>query len=249
MLKRPILLPLGLCFVLSAQAAARTWSDSTGYYRVEADLIGFSETTVVLKKEKDELVAVPIARLSQEDRAYVQSKEAAEHSRRSADVMQTWTMASGLKVVGKVVDYGRREITVQRRRGKTYVNERLLDNLPEIYQRMLPKIVEHFEKTEIEDARELDSWVMGLRGKPRMFTCEGVILELENGDEYAVPFFLFSEDDLRVLRPGSERGLAGGADPADQEQESFLLQAQAQAYQQDRRVNQQIAVMQFQMQG
>ncbi len=249
MLNRPILLSLGLWAVFAALAYGRTWTDSTGYYRVEADLIGFSETTAVLKKENDHLVAVPLAKLSEEDRAYLQSKDAAEVSRRSAGAMQTWSMASGLKVIGKVVDYGRRDITVQRRRGKTYVNERLLDNLPEVYQRMLPKIVSHFENTEVEGMPEFNSWVMRLRGEPRTFTCEGVILELENGDEYGVPFFLFSEDDLKILTPGWERWLAAGTDRANQEQESFLLQTQAQAYQQDQRVNQQIAMMQLQMQG
>ena len=44
-----------------------------------------------------------------------------------------------------------------------------------------------------------------LRGEPRTYTCEGVVLELENGDEYGVPFFFFSEDDLKTLSPGWQR--------------------------------------------
>ena len=129
------------------------------------------------------------------------------------------------------------------------MNDRLFDNLPEVYQKMLPKIVEHFEKTQIDDKRAFDAWVMKLRGEPRTFTCEGVLLELENGDEYGVPFFFFSKDDLKVLQPGWERWLAAEKDRAKQEQESFLLQSQAQAYQQDRMANQQVAMMQLQMQG
>ena len=135
----------------------------------------------------------------------------------------------------------RKDVTIQQRRGKTYVNDRLFDNLPEVYQRMLPKLVAHFEKTQIDDKRGFDSWVMKLRGEPRTFTCEGVMLELENGDEYGVPFFFFSEDDLKILQPGWQRWLAAEKDRAKQEQESFLLQTQAQAYQQDRMANQQIA--------
>ena len=38
--------------------------------------------------------------------------------------LQTWTMQGGLKVVGRVVDYVRRDLTVQRRRGKIYANGR-----------------------------------------------------------------------------------------------------------------------------
>ena len=128
--------------------------------------------------------------------------------------MQTWTMASGLKVVGRVVDYARKDVTIQQRRGKTYVNDRLFDNLPQVYQRMLPKLVAHFEKTQIDDKRGLDSWVMKLRGEPRTFTCEGVMLELENRDEYGVPFFFFSEADLKVLQPGWQRWVAAPDGPA-----------------------------------
>ncbi|HBO45404.1 MAG TPA: hypothetical protein DD670_16025 [Planctomycetaceae bacterium] len=230
-------------------ADGRTWTDSTGNYQVEADLIAFSETTVVLKKKDNSLVAVPVDKLSENDRGYLKSKEANELFRRSADAKQTWTLASGLEVVGKVVDFGRRDVTIQRRRGTIFVNDRRFDNLPEVYQKMLPKIVSHFEKTEIKDQRGLESWVMTLRGEPRTFTCEGVMLELENGDEYGVPFFLLSSGDVNILQPGWQRWLAAEKDRLQREHESFLLQSQAQAYQQDRLMNQQIAMMQLQMQG
>jgi hypothetical protein len=247
--QRAVLLTFAVWLALPILADARTWTDATGYYRVEADLIAFDGATAVLKKENRQLVAVPIDKLSKEDRAYLQSKDVFEQARRSADATQTWTMASGLKVVGRVVDYARKDVTIQQRRGKTYVNDRLAANLPEVYQKMLPKLVAHFEKTPIDDQRGLDAWVAKLRGQPRTFTCEGVLLELENGDEYGVPFFFFSKDDLKILQPGWERWQATEKDRARQEQESFLLQSQAQAYQQDRMANQQIAMMQLQMQG
>lgn len=232
-----------------APADGRTWTDSTGYYRVEADLIAFNDTTVVLKKENGQLVALPIDKFSKDDQAYLKSTEVGDQARRSAGTVQTWTLASGLKVVGRVVDYGRKGVTIQQRRGKTYVNDRLFDNLPEVYQRMLPKVVAHFEKTETDDRRGFDLWAMRLRGESRTFTCEGVVLALENGDEYGVPFFLFSEADQKILRPGWERWLAADKDRGRKEQESFLLQTQAEAYQQNQVINQQIALMQLQMQG
>jgi hypothetical protein len=244
-----VLLVSAVWLAMAAAADGRTWTDSTGAYRVEADFIGFNDATVVLKRENHQLAAIPIAKLSAADRDYLKSKEAVDQAHRSADAVQTWTMASGLKVVGRVVDYARKDITIQQRRGRTYVNDRLLDNLPEVYQKMLPAIVAHFEKTPIPDRRALDAWVMKLRGEPRTFTCEGVLLELENGDEYGVPFFFFSEADLKILQPGWQRWLAGEKDRAKHEQESLLLQTQAQAYQQDRRASQQIAMMQLQMQG
>ena len=249
MRQHAVLLVLVLWLGLSALAGGRTWTDSTGAYRLEADLIGFDEASVVLKKDDHQLVAFPIDKLSPEDRAYLKSKDAADHARRSADAMQTWTMVSGLKVIGRVVDYARKGVTIQQRRGKTYVNDRLFDNLPQVYQRMLPQLVAHFEKTQIDDKRGLDSWVMKLRGEPRTFTCEGVMLELENRDEYGVPFFFFSEADLKVLQPGWQRWVAAQTDRLSQEQQSFLLQQQAKAYQQDRLAQQQIAMLQLQLQA
>jgi hypothetical protein len=75
------------------------------------------------------------------------------------------------------------------------------------------------------------------------------MMELENGDEYAIPFIFFSDQDLNVLRPGWERWLASDENTTYRQREDFLLRAQAQAYQQDRRVDQQIAAMQLIMSG
>ena len=241
-----------MCFVLagiSTSANGRIWTDSTGNYRLEATLLGFDDTTVVLKRESRHLVAVPIDKLSKEDRAYLESKEVAEQSRQSADGMQTWTMASGLKVIGRVANYAKKDVTFQRRYGKIYVNDRLFDNLPDVYQKMLPKLVAHFEKTEIDGKQGLETWAKKLRDEPRTYTCEGVLLVLENGDEYGVPFFFFSAEDQKLLHPGWERWLAADKDRSKQEHEGFLLQQQAQAYQQDRESKQQIAMMQLQMEG
>ena len=252
-----------LCFILllvpavAQEAKARKWSDSTGKYAIEADLIGASDDMVILQrtnKDKD-LVAMPLDKLSDKDREYLQSKEATESVRRAADRQQTWTMRSGLKVIGRVVEYGRRNLTIQRRRGKLYVNDRLLSNYADLQQKMLPKIVAHFEQIDIEDEKDLDKWVITkLKGEARTYGVEGVIMELENGDEYGVPFFFFSDDDLRVLEPGWHRWLAAdkareaeAEAKADKERESFMLQAQAQAYQRDRQVAQQMKMMELEL--
>jgi hypothetical protein len=222
----------------------RLWTDATGHYTVEADLIAFNEDQVILQRADRELAEVKISKLSRADREYLKSKEAKDLAQQLQDKMQVWTMRSGLKVRGRVVDYARRDLTLQRRRGKIYVNDRLFDNLPEVYRIMLPKIVAHFEKNGIETAKELESWLVRQRGQPRTFTCEGVLLELENGDEYAVPFFFFSEKDLQVLEPGWQQWLA--AHQHDQRDEhAFMLQTLAAAYQQGRQADRQIARMQL----
>jgi hypothetical protein len=240
-----ILLPI------AAQAPkARTWTDSTGKYSFTGDLVGYSDDTVIVQrtnKEKD-LVAMAIDKLSPTDQEYLKSKEGAESVRRSADKQQAWTMRNGLKVLGRVVEYGRRELTIQRKRGKLYVNDRPLSNYHDLQQRVMARIVAHFENEMIEDEKDLEKWANSkLKGDSRTYTVEGVMMELENGDVYGVPFFFFSEEDLAVLDPGWRRWLAADsardqANKAQQqkEREELMLRATAEAYQRDRQVNQQI---------
>jgi hypothetical protein len=249
MTHRAALLALAVSLAFPVVAHGRTWTDSTGNYSIDADMIAFNDATIVLKKKNRQLVAVPIDKLSKEDQKYLASKEAADQMLHDANAVQTWTMRSGLKLIGRVVDYGVRDVTVQRRYGKIYVNDRRLDNLPEVYQKMLPKIIENFEKIKLDDKRALDAWAAKLQGDSATFTCEGVLLELDNGDAYGIPFFFFSDADQRILKPGWDRWVAADKDQAKRKQERLLLRSQAQAYQQDRMMNQQIALMQLQMQG
>ena len=195
-----------LCFAVlltaAAPAEAREWKDATGMYTLEADLVGFDRDTVVLQRKNKELGSIAIDQLSKEDQEYLKSKEAQEIHSNNLETNQTWTLASGTQVLGKVVDYDRRDVTVQRRRGRIYVDDTLYDNLPQIYRQMLLRVIAHEENIEMPDRAALDLWVRSLRGQPRTYHLEGVVLELPNGNEYAVPFFLFAEKDQELLRSG-----------------------------------------------
>ena len=225
---------------LGAEPITRTWTDATGMYKVKADLVAYSDTTAVLMKEGHELVSVTIEQLSKEDQEYLKSKEAEAQTNGAADDLHTWTFKNGLKVNGRVVGYGRRDVVVQKKRGKIYANDRAFENLPDVYKRMLPRIVGYFEMDAIETEEQLMAWATKQKGVPKKFTCEGVMLELENGDEYAVPFFLFSADDLKLLPPGWQSWLAADTDEKKREHEQFLVRAQAAAYQRDRQANAQM---------
>ena len=52
-------------------AQARTWSDATGQFSVEATLIGVENNAVQLKKGDGTVITVPLDRLSAADQAYV----------------------------------------------------------------------------------------------------------------------------------------------------------------------------------
>lgn len=235
----------------SSTAEARLWTDASGNYSLEAELVAFNERSVVLQRADHELVAFPLDKLSDQDREYLASAEAREAEKAWTDGVQTWTLRNGTKIVGRLVDYARRDVTIQRRRRRIYANDRVLDNLPEFYQQVVPAIVAHFENLPRADRRALQTWVARQEGRPTSFKVEGVVLETENGDEYGVPFFLFSDSDLAVLKPGWNEWLAarGGANVGVQEDQSFLVESLAAARHRDQQVQREIALMQLQLQA
>src|SRR5262249_22857586 len=164
-------------------AKARVWTDSSGQYTLDAKLVTINEKSLVLQRDDHELVAIPIKELSAKDREFLKSKKAVDAARLVADGMQTWTLRDGTKVAGRIVDYTTRDVTLQRRRGRIYVNERVFDNLPEFYQDVIPKSVALFENLQRADRASLEAWLVRQRGEPRTFHLDGVVLEIENGDE------------------------------------------------------------------
>ncbi len=237
--------------VAESAAEARVWTDASGNYTLEAELVAFNARSVVLQRADHELVAFPVEKLSESDREYLASAEAREAEKAWTDGLQTWTLRDGAKIVGRLVDYVSRDVTIQRRRRRIYVNDRALDNLPEFYQQMVPAIVAHFDQLPRADRRSLQNWAARQGGRPRSFQVDGVILETENGDEYGVPFFLFADEDLAVIKPGWNEWLAasGGDDDDAQQDHAFLLQSLAAARRRDHQVQREIALMQLQLQA
>lgn len=236
---------IALC--ATGTAAARVWTDSTGQYTLDADLIAFDDRNVVLRRADHELVALPLDTLSEEDLEYLKSSAARDAARDIAENKQTWLLRDGTELVGRLVNFVKSEITLQRRRGNIYVNDRRFDNLPEFYQRLIPQIVAHFENLRGSDRQTLETWLVRQRAQPRTFAIEGIVVEAENGDEYAVPFFLFSDDDLKLLQAGWEEWLAahGSSDHSAMADHAFLLQSLAAAKQHDALVKREIALMQL----
>ncbi|MEM1068073.1 MAG: SHD1 domain-containing protein [Planctomycetota bacterium] len=248
-------LALALLFtaLIVSPANARKWKDATGRYSLEADLVGFDQDLVILQRENKELGSCRIDQLSKEDQAYLKTKEAYAIHDSNLGKLQTWTTASGIKVIGKIVDFAKRDVTVQSRRGRTYVGDKAYKNLPEVYRTMLLKVIQHFEGEALADEAALNRWVRSLRGDARTYTLEGVVMELENGDEYGVPFFLLSKQDQEVLMAGYDEWLANKKQEDQaakaEEENSIRLQSQAAAYQQDQEMKRQVAVMRFNMEA
>ncbi|NLF08606.1 MAG: hypothetical protein GX594_11600, partial [Pirellulaceae bacterium] len=69
-----ILLLLAAFFVPVAWAASRTWTSSDGRFRTEAELLGFADGKVRLKKGDGKVIEVPLESLSAADRRFVKQR-------------------------------------------------------------------------------------------------------------------------------------------------------------------------------
>lgn len=248
-------LAIVVCLVVCAasRVEARLWTDDSGRYTLEANLLGFNDSSVILQRADHDLVAFPIGQLSAQDLEYLKSKEADELARRSIDGLQTWTLQGGGKLVGRVVDFAQGNMTIQRRRGRILVNDRPLDDLPEFERLLVPKVVAHFEKLPDGNRETFDAWLARQRSQRETFSfpLEGVIFESENGYRYSVPFFLFTAEDQALLNSGYQEwiGARGGDDTDLSTDQLFRLRTLAAARQRDREVKREIAKLQLQLQA
>lgn len=60
-----------LFFALAPLSNAREWADSTGKYRIEANLVRVEKGNAVLRKTNGSIVSIPIVRLSNADQAFL----------------------------------------------------------------------------------------------------------------------------------------------------------------------------------
>ena len=250
-------LPLLLALLLaagslsSAACLARTWSNASGDYTLEAELVMFNENSVILKRADHELVAFPLAELSAEDRAYLESSAAQEAQKQAEEKFPTLKLADGTTVAGRIVDFAQRDLTVVRRRGNFYVNDRRIDNLPPFYQQLLPQVIAHFETLRSPDLSGLEQWLVRQRGRPRTFHVEGVLVELENGDLHTVPFFLLPENERQLWqRYWSNWQAAQNSDTsAESDDLAFLLRSLAAARAEDAEIKREIAELKLKTQA
>ena len=247
----PRISPPSLCIVaalcVTGLAQARPWSNSNGQFKLEAEAIGFNDTTVVLKTPAGRLVAVELAELSAQDQAFIKSKQADPASKSTADQMQTWTAKGGMKVRGRVLAYGKKQLAVQRQLGKVFVNDQPFARIDPLHQELILKTISHLEHTNLEDQLQLEAWAKGLGPNVKTYPLEGVLMELESGDIIGVPFFLFAPEELSVLEPGWKYWLAQSEDEEARNREDLLVQSTATEYQRDRQNQQQIEMLKLGM--
>lgn len=242
------ILALSICMMFAAQSTAidRTWRDKTGQYEIQAKLLVFNGEIAVLKRSDGELVAFPVAELSDADREFLQSEDA--ESVYKNEKLQTWTFHTGKQIQAYLVSHIDKDVVLQTRRGRLYVNDRPVGNLPDVYQLILPMVIGHFENTEFADLQELRRWVTRRAGsRPIKYHSEGVVLAMENGDEYAFPYFLFSDEDRKFLEGGKDEFRHPENSEEDRLNQALYMQAMARDFQRDRQFDRQVQLIQTQM--
>jgi len=80
----------------------------------------------------------------------------------------------------------------------TDVNDKLFDNLDGVYQQMVPKIVSHFEMTEIDGKKGLDAWISGRKAFQSITRQNLPRFEIEDGRLKINPLGDWTKDDLEA---------------------------------------------------
>ena len=181
-----------------AQSQSRNWEDSSGHYKFEGKIIARDDHRVVIEKEDKSLLSVELSQLSKSDLEYLESNKD-KHFNLTHEV-QEWHLENGVTIKGAVVEYGSRVVELRKRRGKIYVNDKLYTNLPDLYQQIIPQLVAKVEKADL--SKNPNNWKKKLKVAPKQYQADGVMLEVENGDLYTIPLFMFTSQDRRILEPG-----------------------------------------------
>ncbi len=240
-----------------ATAQPRDWHSLAGRFVARGEFFAANADTVVIRRRNGSLVSVALADLASDDQAFVREARAEIRRREvddaasgTADSLQaehTWTSREGFELRGRVIAFGRRDVVLARSGGVTTVNGTAFSRLDAFRQHIVLQIVAEMADPAVETERDLDRWIRGFRGQQQKFTVEGVMLRLADGVEIPMPFFLLSEADLEILRPGWEQWESEQASEESRQREDFLLEVQAQEYQRDRQQASQIEMMNLEL--
>jgi len=234
----------------SAQVvSARQWTDSTGKYHQEAEVVTFDGQLVVLKKAQGRLVAVPLSSLSTADQEYLKSKQAKDDMASMASKDRTWSLIDGKTMTGQVIKFGQKEITFERKFAVLYVNGKPFKDLSDWRQYMALKLVSHEENKDYASDDAVQSLIASRMAAPLVYNVKGVMFLLQSGEEIGVPFWMLSDKSRAVLQPQWDAWLAAEKEAEQREQhqqeQSTMARAAANEYQQIQRNQQAQLQMQY----
>ncbi len=246
---------LAVVTLQSATVVGRTWSDVTGKFKVEADLIAQNDEHAVLKTAKGKLLALDIKQLSEDDQKFLATSEASADRLAGTDKTHVWLLKiKDMKVVGQLVTYCAEDYFIERGSGAAVVNGKPERDLPELFRKILPAIVNHFEKADIVDHNSLVNWLNKQGKTQHKYHVEGVQLRLASGVDLRIPIFLFGDQEQYFLMPGLERWRALQAEKLEannkaqlERREQVMMEASARAFQANQAIQARAQVMQLEL--
>ncbi len=95
-----------LAVAVSVSVSAREWTDNTGTYKTEANLVEVRGNQVVLQKSNGQVISLPIDRLSKSDQEYLESLENLEPKPENAATAATETITNSIGMKLKLIPPG-----------------------------------------------------------------------------------------------------------------------------------------------
>ena len=102
------------CAAASAIAAGRTWTDHSGKFTIEAELVDIEGETVRLRRPSGDEFTIPLARLSAADQEYVRRQAAGAAAGDSSQAtLDEIEFLAGSKLRGKIVARDEQTVTIE----------------------------------------------------------------------------------------------------------------------------------------
>ena len=80
--------------------------------------------------------------------------------------MQVWTGADGLKVRGRVLQYGKKKLVIARKCGKIMIGDKVLKDANPIQQTVLLKTISRIEKKTLKRSKTLKNGLSPFADRP-----------------------------------------------------------------------------------
>lgn len=216
-------------------AKARTWTDATGRYKVNAKFITADDDQVVLEDHDGDLTVVRRDELSTPDREWVKrhlsrkkpndahrggntrtrNTEKPSHQESNATANNRdakWVLRDGKIVTGVLIGFGTQTLVVERNRGQVFLGHKLLSEYPTAFSQVIPEIVAKADNVELSDVSTLEEHLADLGGGPLSYDVSGVQILLDSGETLTIPMSLLDTHEASEVAPGFARWKAAQAE-------------------------------------
>jgi hypothetical protein len=197
---------------LSAKTPVRIWSDPSGQYEVEAELVAADSSKAVLRNQQGELIVMQLDQLSKADRGFVDDFLSDQQTSNVGDdasgADSKWNLKDGQKVRGRLLGFGRETLILARRDGHVLVNGTRFDELSPAYQKIVPDVVSRIDEVDVDDLESLEDHLADGGAGPFRYVVAGIQVETRDGGVVTIPASLLRPADRDAVEPGLKRWLA-----------------------------------------